>query len=51
MKEEWKVYIRGVQDRGEEVIKALTDLGAEMEGHVQKKNPIIVFIILTMMGI
>lgn len=26
MKEEWKVYIRGNKDRGEEVIKVLTDL-------------------------
>lgn len=28
MKEEWKVYIKGAQDRGEEIIKALEDLGA-----------------------
>ena len=27
MKEEWKVYIRGNKNRGEEVIKVLTDLG------------------------
>lgn len=29
MKEEWKVFIRGNKDRGEEVIKALTDLGGK----------------------
>lgn len=29
MKEEWKVYIKGVPERGKEVIKTLTDLGAE----------------------
>lgn len=28
MKEEWKVYIKGVDGRGEEIIKALEDLGA-----------------------
>lgn len=28
MKEKWKVYIKGVPGRGEEVIKKLTDLGA-----------------------
>lgn len=37
MKEEWKVYIRGNKDRGDDVIKALTDLGAvnywEYEGN------------------
>lgn len=27
MKEKWKVFIRGNKDRGEEVIKVLTDLG------------------------
>lgn len=27
MKKEWKVYIKGVEGRGNEVIKALTDLG------------------------
>lgn len=29
MKEEWKVFIRGVEGRGNEIIKILTDLGAE----------------------
>lgn len=29
MREDWKVYIKGVQGRGNEVIKALTDLGAK----------------------
>ena len=29
MKEEWKVYIKGVPNRGNEVVKALTDLGAK----------------------
>ncbi len=29
MKEEWKVYIKGVPERGKEVIKTLTDLGAK----------------------
>ena len=29
MKEEWKVWIKGVPNRGNEVIKALTDLGAK----------------------
>lgn len=29
MKEEWKVFIRSVEGREDEVIKALTDLGAE----------------------
>lgn len=29
MKEEWKVYIKGVPGRGDEVIKVLTNLGAE----------------------
>lgn len=29
MKEEWKVFIRGNEDRGKEVIKALTDLGGK----------------------
>lgn len=32
MKEEWKVFIRGNKDRGEEVIKALTDLGGKGDG-------------------
>ena len=29
MKEEWKIFIKGVKDRGEEVIKTLTDLGGK----------------------
>ena len=29
MKEEWKVYIKSIPGRGEEVIKTLTDLGAK----------------------
>ena len=29
MKEQWKVFIRGVEGRGNEIIKILTDLGAE----------------------
>lgn len=29
MKEEWKVYIKGVPSRGKEVNKALIDLGAK----------------------
>lgn len=29
MKEEWKVYIKGVQGRGKEVIKVLTELGGK----------------------
>lgn len=29
MKEEWKVFIKGVPNRGNEVIKKLTDLGAK----------------------
>lgn len=29
MKEEWKVYIKGIQGRGNEVIKALTELGGK----------------------
>lgn len=31
MKEEWKVYIKGVLNRGNEVIKVLTDLGGTNE--------------------
>lgn len=27
MKKEWKVYIKGVEGRGDEVIKTLTNLG------------------------
>lgn len=37
MKEEWKVYIKGVPNRGNEVIKALTDLGAK-EGFYTKSG-------------
>lgn len=37
MKEEWKVYIKGVQGRGDEVIKTLEDLGGRniysLDGH------------------
>lgn len=29
MKEKWKVYIKGVPGRGDEVIKILEDLGAK----------------------
>lgn len=29
MKEEWKVYIKGVPERGKEVINTLINLGAE----------------------
>lgn len=29
MKKEWKVYIKGVPNRGNEVVKALTDLGGK----------------------
>ena len=31
MKEQWKVFIRGVEGRGSEVIKVLTDLGGTNE--------------------
>lgn len=37
MKKEWKVYIKGVPNRGNEVIKALTDLGAK-EGFYSKSG-------------
>ena len=29
MKEEWKVFIRGVDGRGNEIIKILTNLGGK----------------------
>lgn len=32
MTDEQKVYIRGVEGRGSEVIKMLTDLGADRNG-------------------
>lgn len=32
MKEEWKVFIRGVEGRGKEVIKMLENLGGKIEG-------------------
>lgn len=39
MKEEWKVYIKGVPNRGNEVIKALTDLGAKNPFYYNGNNP------------
>lgn len=39
MKEEWKVFIRGVEGRGSEVIKMLTDLGAENTWHSCGSDP------------
>lgn len=44
MKEEWKVYIKGVPERGEEVIKALTDLGAENPAAYEGKVPNLYYI-------
>lgn len=37
MKKEWKVYVKGVPNRGNEVIKVLTDLGAK-EGFYTKSG-------------
>lgn len=38
MKKEWKVFIRGVEGRGKEVIKMLEDLGGKMEGDGRIKD-------------
>lgn len=38
MKEDWKVFIRGVEGRGEEVIKTLTDLGAKNYGQLDGED-------------
>lgn len=44
MKEEWKVYIRGVEGRGKEVIKMLEDLGGKIkdDGHIKDNKYVIV---------
>ena len=39
MEKKFKVYIKGVQGRGNEVIKALTDLGAENRDSCDGKDP------------
>ncbi|MCI7599315.1 MAG: hypothetical protein MSS96_11470 [Bacteroidales bacterium] len=39
MEERFKVYIKGVQGRGNEVIKALTDLGVENRDSCDGKDP------------
>lgn len=38
MKEDWKVFIRGVEGRGDEVIKTLTDLGAKNYGQLDGED-------------
>lgn len=45
MKEEWKVFIKGVPNRGNEVIKALTDLGAKNTYSLTGNNEKIIFYI------
>ena len=45
MEERLKVYIKGVQGRGNEVIKALTDLGAENRLAYDGEDPEIIFFI------
>lgn len=39
MKEEWKVFIRGVEGRGDEVIKVLIDLGGKNPFFCEGSNP------------
>lgn len=45
MEERFKVYIKGVQGRGNEVIKALTDLGAEKQSFHGSGDPEYLFFI------
>lgn len=45
MKEEWKVYIKSVLGRGDEVIKVLTDLGAKNTYSLTGNNEKIIFYI------